>query len=669
MATVNGATIANGAIPVDGMTARAGGAAAGAECRGRRRPAAPGMAPGRAWVPSLAAALLASLAALTAAGVPVTEVADLAGDAPPAGWTLSGGAWTSPEYPYPVSSVSLSWSAQGADGCADVSADAGGGAWTPLASLRAAATGATLRLPAEAGFRSFRVAQSDVALSSFSATWTDPRLPAPQGVSAVALSEESVEVSWSPVEGAASYLVTVWTNAVAGASDGQVAWSDGFTNAAAGAASTSAVTTERFNDSYADVAGWECLACVYPSTSAGAVRIGGSDRAKAGSLLTPPLPAGDWHLRLRAWRYGADDGTEMPVMRVSGCETGLVGVLSFSAASTEPEELTLALPALAEGDRLMLRSFTNRTPRVVVDSVSLLSGYSAGMSTPVAVASASVAGAASCTVGGLPRGAVVHVGVAAVGDDGLQGVASDGGADADLSDPPPRAVLNAVPVSSLADLAYAQDFEGLASAGTSWLNGTTLPFWQAFRAEGGTATPVGKLSGSSGAATAGGIYRLSSDAYAHGCAIGACAAKGTGYAWGIAFTNDTAGRVSLTNLSFRAAQWGFGNTVAQGLRLSVLVTNELVDIACAGGWAEMDDLRFDAPFSDGAARDAPEGEELSSAVYGVTMQPGDVLALRWSFERPSGQAGSSAMLGIDDVRAGFSRRERGLVISVASAAD
>lgn len=360
----------------------------------------------------------------------------------------------------------------------------------------------------------------------------------------------------------------------------------------------------------------------------------------------------------------------MPVLRVSGGETSLVCVASFSLDAAEPEELTLRLPRLNDGDRLLLCSFTNRSPRVVIDRISLLSGYSAGESVPVTVAEIPAAATArSCIIQNLPHGAVVFVGVSAIDADGLQGVQSTG-AETDLSNPPPRAVLNAVPISSLSDFAYSQDFEEFSDADTKWLNGTTLPFWQAFKVTDDTAEPVEKLSKTDGKAQAGGIYRLASNSYTNGYAFGACAAAGNGYVWGIAFSNDTPYKVSLTNLSFRAAQWGFGNTTSQCIRLSVIVTNELVNIASDGAWSEFSNLQFDAPFSDGDVHDAPHGGEtpLSSAVDDAEIPPGSVLLLKWSFIRPSGQSGRSAVLGIDDVCALFSKRGRGFVISLASAA-
>lgn len=618
----------------------------------------------------LSCVLLASFAVLTASGIPMTETVCFVNDTSPDGWTLSNGEWTSPQYPYPVSEISFSCSAQSSSGFTEVSASSGGDVWTPLASLRAASTGATLRLSEGTGLRSFRVAPSEAELMSFSATWTDPRLPAPQNISAVAFSEDTVEVSWDPIANAESYRITVWTNATVGASGGNEVWCDGFSNAEAGSTSASAIDTEAFNSSYADIEGWECGTYVYPSTNAGAVRIGGSEKSRAGSLLTPPLAAGDWHLRLRAWRYSASDGNMMPVLRVSGGETSLVCVASFSLDAAEPEELTLRLPRLNDGDRLLLCSFTNRSPRVVIDRISLLSGYSAGESVPVTVAEIPAAATArSCIIQNLPHGAVVFVGVSAIDADGLQGVQSTG-AETDLSNPPPRAVLNAVPISSLSDFAYSQDFEEFSDADTKWLNGTTLPFWQAFKVTDDTAEPVEKLSKTDGKAQAGGIYRLASNSYTNGYAFGACAAAGNGYVWGIAFSNDTPYKVSLTNLSFRAAQWGFGNTTSQCIRLSVIVTNELVNIASGGAWSEFSNLQFDAPFSDGDVHDAPHGGEvpLSSAVDDAEIPPGSVLLLKWSFIRPAGQSGRSAVLGIDDVCALFSKRGRGFVISLASAA-
>ena len=72
-----------------------------------------------------------------------------------------------------------------------------------------------------------------------------------------------------------------------------------------------------------------CNEYVYPATTNGAVRLGASDKGKNGFLLSPHLPAGDYYLHMRAWRYSSDDGTEMPIMRNSSGVTSLVQVVAF----------------------------------------------------------------------------------------------------------------------------------------------------------------------------------------------------------------------------------------------------------------------------------------------------------------------------------------------------
>ena len=617
----------------------------------------------------LAAPTLAAACSLAAyAGGPVEVCDEFSGEGLPQGWAAADGGYLSPTYPGPVIGIDLSYSAQGdgRQGEAQVFAIGDGSQGeTQIAALGAATAGAAIRFPEGADYRAFRIGLDGLALNAFRATWFDRRLDAPSNVVATALGADSVEVSWAPVDGATSYRVCVWTNSVVGASAGTESWADDFSAAPAGAASPAAIGSDKFNEAYADTQYWECIRYVYPYTSAGAVRIGGADRLNGGALLSPALPAGDWHLRIRAWRYKGEDGTDMPIMRVSGGATSLVSVVSVSTEPGVPEEIMVGLPALDDGDRLLLCSFTNRLPRVILDRVALVAGYSEGSLSPEVVRETIVDGGVSCVIGGLPQSMPVNVGITATGAYGSSSERTEG-VPVDLSNPPPRAILNAVPISSLPSLRYRQDFESINGirSGTDWHNGVTLPYWQAF-ADG---VAVDRIYASKGASTSGRMYVLSSDA--SDCALGALVPAGASYAWGVAFSNDTASAIDLTGISFAAEQWGFNNTTTQAVGFAYLVTNELVHVACESDrWVSDGSWRFETPYSDGdKSRDPPQVGDRTMPIEvdcdGVTVRPGETLILRWDFTRPKGQAGSSAMLGIDDVDVGFSRRQGSFVISI-----
>lgn len=605
------------------------------------------------------------------AGGPVVEVSKFDGRTIPEGWVVSDSVYCSPTYSNSVIGIDMSYTAltSGQSGQARVFAvDKETQVETQIALLNTSSVGASLRFPDDSDNRSFRIEASGLALNAFSATWFDRFLDVPTNVAATALTTDSIEVSWAPVDGASSYRVCVWTNNIVGASDGVDVWSDDFSSAAAGATSAKAISSEKFNDSYADAQGWECNQYIYPSTVAGAIRIGGADKTKGGTLLSPQLAAGDWHLRIRAWRYKSEDGTDMPIMRVSGGTTSLVSVVTITTAPGTPDDVMVKLPRIADGDRLLLGSFTNKLPRVILDRISLVSGYSEGESVSEVISETVVSDGTSCTISGLPPSMLVNLGVTAVGDYKSSSAMSES-VLVDLANPPPRAMLNAVPISSLEAWRYLQDFDSMSEldSGSAWYNGVTLPYWQSFK----DGQAIDRIYASEGTSTSGRMYILSSaKTYADGgCAFGSLAPSGSSFVWGVAFTNDTANAVELTGVSFNVGQWGFNNTVTQAINFAYLVTNELVHVICESDrWVTNNAWRFETPFADGVKRDPPQVGDIAMPISvecnGVTIKPGEVVILRWDFTRPKNQTGASAILGIDDVDVGFSRRRSNFVISI-----
>lgn len=605
----------------------------------------------------------------TYAGGPVEKADEFSGVDLPQGWIAVDNGYLSPTYPGPIIGIDLSYSVQSQERQGEAQIFAIGNesqGETQVATLSAATAGAALRFPEDADYRAFRIGLNGLALNAFKATWFDRHLDVPTNVVATALDNDSIEVSWDPVDGATSYHVCVWTNNIVGASAGTESWADDFSVAAAGATSAKAISSDKFNEAYADMQYWECNQYIYPYTSEGAIRIGGADKLKGGALLSPALLAGDWHLRIRAWRYKSEDGTDMPIMRVSGSTTSLVSVVSVSTEAGVPEEIVVKLPVLDDGDRLLLCSFTNKLPRVILDRVALVSGYSEGSLSPEVICETTVEGGLSCVIDGLPQSMLVNVGITATGAYGSSSEQTDG-ILVDLSNPPPRAILNAVPLSSLSSLRYRQDFESIngIKSGANWYNGTTLPYWQAF-ADG---IGVDRIYVSKGTSTSGRMYVLSSETDSSDCAFGALAPSGASYVWGVAFTNDTANVIDLTDISFVAEQWGFNNTMTQAVDFAYLVTNELVNVVCESDqWVSDESWRFETPYSDGVKRDPPQVGDKTMPItvdcHGVTIQPGEVLILKWDFTRPKNQTGASAILGIDDVDVGFSRHQANFVISI-----
>ncbi|MBQ6011385.1 MAG: hypothetical protein IJL17_22840 [Kiritimatiellae bacterium] len=586
------------------------------------------------------------------AGRPVTETADFSGSAVPQGWTVSDGGYLSPEYSNTVSRIALSYGASGAGpaGVAQVFAiDHTSSAETQVASVNAATTGAAFDFPAASDYRRFRVATDGLALASFSATWLDARLDAPSNVVATALTTDSLEVSWDAVSGAASYRVSVWTNVVVGASAGNIVWEDPLPGATNGASSTHMSDT-KFNACFAH-AGWtRSDKAGYPTGEDGTIRMGIT--GESGWLQTPPIEVSDSGIAVVFHaKAGASNAQSMNMLveRVSGEDAVAVGEV---ALTTEMKEFRVLVPEWNSGDCIRFNSLAAGDRRTVLGAVALLSGYSAGVASPVVIKEVSVADAASCTVDGLPEAVPVFVGVSAVDSDGVPSERSAGVA-VDLANPPPRAMLNACPVGGLAgDHVYVQGFDPLAvltatSGDKDFYNGATLSFWQAWQ----DLEPATKLSFYAGGNQTGAKFvALAADINEPARAFGARGKQETTMTWGLAFTNDTGSAVALTNVSYSAQQWGFANTTNQLLSFECLVTNRLDWIVSfAEGWQPCDET--EARVFAGT-HDMPESTAVDYVPSEVIrIQPGEVLYLRWTFHPPA--KGSSALMAIDDVRVRF----------------
>ncbi len=596
------------------------------------------------------------------AGKLVTETADFSGAAVPSGWTVSDGGYLSPEYSNAVSRIALSYgtSGAGASGTAQLFAvDHASSAETQIASVNAATTGAAFDFPAASDYRRFRIAADGLTLTSFSATWLDTRLDAPSNVVATALTTDSLEVSWDAVSGAASYRVSVWTNVVVGASAGNIVWEDPLPGATNGASSTRMSDT-KFNACFAH-AGWtRSDKAGYPTGEDGTIRMGIT--GESGWLQTPPIEVSDSGIAVVFHaKAGASNAQSMNMLveRVSGEDAVAVGEVELT---TEMKEFRVLVPEWNSGDCIRFNSLAAGDRRTVLGAVALLSGYSAGVASPVVIREVSVSDATSCVIDGLPEAVPVFVGVSAVDSDGVPSERS-AGVEVDLANPPPRATLNACPLGGLdGDHVYVQVFDPLAAITATtgdkdFFNGITLPYWQLWQ----DLDPATKLSFYAGGNQTGAKFvALSTNMNESARAFGARGKQDTTMTWGLAFTNDTDSAVALTNVSYSAQQWGFANTTNQLLSFKCLVTNRLDWIvAFDEGWqpcAETEAGVFGA--GTYAMPEATAVDYVPSA--GIRIQPGEVLYLKWTLHPPA--KGSSALMAIDDVKVGFQVNPPGLTI-------
>lgn len=596
-----------------------------------------------------------------AATGPEMYAVDFAGAGVPQGWTVENGEYRSPEYSNAVDRIELRYSGADASASATISAFPMQGDGTSVATLSAASSGASFDFPETTDFRSFRIAVNGLALTSFAAYVSADMLGMPSGVViSNNVTGTSFDASWYPVDGATGYRVYVWTNAVVGASAGTAVWQETFANAPA----TSSTGTT-FKDSYTDsgASGWHAET-VYAYSQEGAVRVGNTKNK--GVLVSPPLPAFSetpLALRITAWRQTTDEGRDMPLGVVSGGVTNIVGVVTLG---DEAAQHHVALPALHAGDRIAIFSPTNKTSaRAIIDDVAILSGYSAGSLEPSYIQNVDVGLATVYSFTGLPSVPVQF----AVEAYGRRGVTSEKtkAVEVDLSNPEKVPQLNACPLSSLTspDHTYTQNFDSLAAltvptGDKDWLNGTTLPYWQAYK----DADAVSSFNYNAGTGSNGGLYVFATNRNDLVRALGAYSTQNDEFSFGLAFTNDTESTMTLASIAYLAQQWGFKNDTSQTMSVSVKVVEGLDWIsAYSDGWTEIGSTQstvygaedvHDTPVSTPV--EATPAEEISIA-------PGQVLMLKWTIH--SLTSGKPGMMGIDDVTVTFSNKPRGIVIKLA----
>ena len=594
-----------------------------------------------------------------AATGPEMYAVDFAGAGVPQGWTVENGEYRSPEYSNAVDRIELRYSGADASASATISAFPKQGDETMVATLSAASSGASFDFPETTDFRSFRIAVNGLALSSFAAYVSADTLGMPSGVAiSNNVTGTSFDANWYSVVGATGYRAYVWTNAVVGASAGTAVWQEMFANAPA---KTSTVV---FKDDFTDngTPGWT-FEKAYASISNGAVRVGTT--SDKGVLVSPPLPAFSetpLTLRITAWRQATTDGVDMPVGVVSGDVTNIVGVVVLG---DEAAPHHVALSALNAGDRIAIFSPTNKTSaRAIIDDVAILSGYSEGSLAPSYIVNGLDVGLVTrYSFTGLPS-VPVQFAVEAYGRRGVTSEKTES-VEVDLSNPEKVPQLNACPLSSLVGNTYTQNFDSLAAltvptGDKDWLNGTTLPYWQAYK----DADAVSAFNYNAGTGSTGGLYALAANRNDPVRALGAYSTQNDEFSFGLAFTNDTESAMTLSSVAYLAQQWGFANSANQTLSVSVMVTNNLNWIsAYSDGWTEIGSTQstvFDAE----DVHDTPDSIPVAvTPAEEISIAPGQVLMLKWTIH--SLKSGKPGMMGIDNVTVTFSSGTRGIVIKLA----
>lgn len=207
---------------------------------------------------------------------------------------------------------------------------------------------------------------------------------------------------------------------------------------------------------------------------------------------------------------------------------------------------------------------------------------------------------------------------------------------------------------------YAQDFNSLATNGTSnlWTDNLTLPGWYASKTAAGAAVVTYRAE--SGTSTVGALYSFGSPGSSDR-ALGSVASGTPGnFAYGVRFTNDTAVTQTNIHISFTGEQWRNGGTASpQTLAFSYRVSSSAIndsDAANANSWIGFSNLNFSAP-TVSATAGALEGNAATNqqsfinvALAGVNVAPGQELFLRWL---DVDDAGFDHGLALDDLTVHF----------------
>ena len=481
------------------------------------------------------------------------------------------------------------------------------------------------------------------------------------------ITHTSFRLKWPAVSGAAEYRVSIWTNVMEGASAGSVAWSESFSKAMASSSSTAISNAERFYEDYADNPGWTMVSNVYPSVDSGTVRLGNTTKPGELMMASMQFPEGRT-LRVLARRQTSSEGAIFSAWKRSGDVLSEIG--DACEIGEQTTECLWLLPRMEAGDSLVFRSASGRKScRTILDEVEILEGYSRGRPVPDHAVNADASGGLSYYASDLPT-AVWAFAVEAVDEAGRTVSASTNMVD--LVNPPPQPVLDAVLLSEIPRRGgvrtWREDFGSFTNVFPSggntaeWLNGTTLPHWQAY----GGGIPLTDITRNNGKGTSKGLYAYwTTNKLASTYSLGVMT-TGTAeeFAYGLAFRNDTAFNVRRISVNYDGVQFGFKNSEQNELVCECLVTNELVSVAVEGNWHPYDGLTFrttkDNTSGLASGEDQPVVTAVSSEVIGANVPKDSYFMIRWRRTAVS----SAAAMAIDNVAVSFEVQSRPMTIVV-----
>lgn len=205
-----------------------------------------------------------------------------------------------------------------------------------------------------------------------------------------------------------------------------------------------------------------------------------------------------------------------------------------------------------------------------------------------------------------------------------------------------------IPLSSLLNFTYAQNFDNLASSGTghAWINNSTLTGWYLSR------TTYNAGNGGDSAVTVFSFGSIGSTERALGSVAGLATG---GIFYGVRFVNDTDISYPGFNLSFFGEQWRKGNnSAAHRLEFGYKISSSPLTNPGDAGFSSIASLDFVSPIFGATTAVPLNGNDPSNRVlleemltFSQLLDPGEEIMFRWV--DPDDLPGGDHGLAIDNL--------------------
>lgn len=187
-----------------------------------------------------------------------------------------------------------------------------------------------------------------------------------------------------------------------------------------------------------------------------------------------------------------------------------------------------------------------------------------------------------------------------------------------------------IPLSSITSGFYTQNFDSLATTGTSvtWADNVTLPGWYLSRLTYDSGT---------GSSSTGAAYSFGSSASSDR-ALGSVASGSTGQImYGLRFRNDTTGIFTGFNIDYVGEQWRKANNgTSHSLQFSYKISANPITSLAGADFSSVTQLDFIGPVAGATTATALNGNLSAnqdylffSLIFGQTLDPGEEIMFRW----------------------------------------